>query len=406
MLKILKPMLTVALSAALTTFAGTARAADWPQFRGPEANGVSPEKGINKDWKAKPPKELWNISLGDDGYAGPSVAKGKMFIIDHAGAEDIVRAVDIATGKDAWTFKYADANNNNYGFAHSTPVFDNGKLYTISRTGNLHCLDAEKGTKIWARNIRNDFAGKPGGWEYGWSPLVDGQKLIIQPGGAKSVVALDKDTGKDIWVGGGGADTCGYATAVAATIGGKKQYVIFMGASLIGINADKGGPPLWSVPWTTNYGVNAATPIVIGDTVFVTSNYGYGCGLISVQGEGAKAAWTNKEIKSHFNTPVLMGEKIYGIGDGEGLVCLDPRTGTAAWKHGGFEKGGVCGIDGVILAVNGAEGDVVMVAADPAAYKELGRFKPLGGQSWTAPIISDGKLYIRNKVKLACYDLK
>ena len=400
MLNTLKPILAVALLTLLP-----AGAADWPQFRGPDANGVSPEKGINKDWKSKPPKELWTIPLGDDGYAGPSVAKGKLFIIDHAGAEDIVRAIDITTGKEVWKFNYADAGNANYGFARSTPVYDKGKLFTLSRTGNLHCLDAEKGTKIWSHNLRTEFGGQTGNWEYGWSPLVDGQKLIIQPGGKKSVMALDKDTGKELWSGGLN-EVCGYATAVAATIGGKKQYVIFGGKTLMGIDVDKGGAPLWSCPWTTSYEVNAATPIVIGDTVFVTSGYGTGCGLIAVQGEAAKPAWVNKDIQAHFNSPVLLGGKIFGIGDKEGLVCMDPKSGASAWKHPGFEKGGVAGIDDVIIAINGAEGDVVLVAADPAAYKELGRFKPLGGQSWTAPIISDGKLYVRNKTKLGCYDLK
>jgi outer membrane protein assembly factor BamB len=380
-------------------------AADWPQFRGPSANGIAPDKGINKDWKAKPPKELWSIDLGDKGFAGPSIAKGKLFIIDHAGADDVIRAVDVTTGKDVWTFKYADTDKDNYGFSRSTPVYDNGKLYTISRTGILHCLDAEKGAKIWSHDLRKEYHGLTGNWDYAWSPLVDGQKLIVQPGGAKGVIALDKDTGKEIWSG-GGPEACGYATAVSATINGKKEYVIFTGDALIGIDADKGGPALWRCPWKTAYGVNAATPIVIGDSVFITSGYDTGCALVAVQGAEAKPAWVNKEIKAHFNTPVLFNGKIFGIGDGAGLVYLDPKTGTAAWRQAGFEKGGLVAVDDVLIAINGAEGDVVMAAADPSAYKELGRFKPLGGRSWTAPVIADGKLFVRNNLKLACYDLK
>jgi outer membrane protein assembly factor BamB len=384
---------------------GRCPASDWPQFRGPKADGISPETGINKDWKAKPPKQLWTIDLGDNGYAGPSVAAGKLFIIDHAGGDDIVRAVDVKTGQDVWKFQYADAGNDNYGFSRSTPSCANGKLYTLSRTGQLHCIDAEKGTKIWECSLRKDFGGKTGDWEYAFSPLIDGDKVIVCPGGAKGVVALNKDTGKEIWSG-GNSDTAGYATPVAATIGGKKQYLIFTGANLIGVDANAGGPALWQFPWQTAYGVNAATPIPIGEFVFIASGYAKGCALVNTVGGKPTALWQNGEIKAHFNTSIYINNFIFGTGDPGTLVCLDPTSGHANWKQDGFEKGGLLAVDGTLIVVDGKDGNVVQVAIDPKAYKELGRFKPLGGQSWTAPILADGKLYVRNTKKLGCYDLK
>jgi outer membrane protein assembly factor BamB len=403
----MKLMQTALLAAAAAALA--AQASEWPHFLGPDSNGISPEKGINKDWTGKPPKQLWNVPLKDDGYAGPSVAGGKVFIIDHLGSDDIVRAYELASGKQLWEFKYADAEKPNYGFSRATPAFDDGKLYTLSRSGNLNCIDAEKGVKLWSHNLRQEFQGVTGRWDYAQSPLIDGEKLIVCPGGQNGIVALNKETGKELFSG-GGPDPAGYSTPVIATINGKKQYVIFEGKALIGVDPEKGGSPLWRCAWTTQSDINVASPIVVDDSsVFVTSGYGVGCGLIKVSGNQAQTAqtvWTNKEIQAHFNSPVLINGQIYGIGDAFGLVCLNPATGKANWKQAGFEKGGLLAIDGVLLAMNGAQGDCVMLQASPDAYKELGRFKPLGGQSWTAPIVADLKLIVRNKNKLACFDLK
>jgi outer membrane protein assembly factor BamB len=393
------------LTCILAGAAHAATSSDWPQYRGPLADGVAPDKGINKDWKAKPPKELWRINLGDNGYAGPCVAAGKLFIIDHEGTRDIVRAIDIKTGADAWKFPYEDPEKFDYGFARSTPAYDNGKLYTLSKMGNLNCIDAETGKGIWARNIRTDFKGIPGNWKYAASPVIDGNKLIVLPGGPNaSVVALDKTTGKDIWAD-GGSDKAGYATPVIATIGGKKQYVIFTGLNLIGVDPDK-GTVLWNFPWATKYDVNAAMPIVMGETVFITSNYGHGCALVSVAGGKAAKVWENTLLQAHFNSPVLHDGFIYGIGDPSKLVCLDPKTGKDMWQQTGFGKGGVAIVDGVLLALDGSKGELMMVQLDSTKYQELGRITPLGGQSWTMPVIADGKLYIRNLKALVCLDLK
>jgi outer membrane protein assembly factor BamB len=399
----------IALLAAAVTSFGSYAATDWPQYRGPAANGIAADTGINKNWKAKPPKELWRITLGDKGYAGPCVAAGKLFIIDHEGTQDIVRAINIADGKEAWRAAYDEPGAHDYGFARSTPVFDAGKLYTLSRNGIVNCFDAEKGGKpLWTRNIKADFKGVAGRWHYSASPIVDGNKLIVLPGGPNaSVVALDKTNGKDIWAG-GGSDKAGYATPVVATIGGKKQYVVFTGFNLIGVDAEKGGPPLWSTPWKTEYDVNAAMPIVMDDTVFITSNYGHGCALVSVSGGKAEKKWENALLQSHFNSPVLHNGFIYGIGDGGPgkLICLDPKTGKEQWSQPGFGKGGVAIVDGVLIAIDGKGGDVVMVSLNSTKYEELGRIKPLGGQSWTMPVIADGKMYIRNLQALVCLDLK
>lgn len=381
-------------------------ASDWPNFRGPNYDGISDEKLPNKDWKVKPPKELWRIALSDRGYAGPSVAAGRLFIIDHKETKDIVRAVDIKTGKDAWTYPYEDTGKDNYGYARATPTYDAGKLYTLSRLGILHCLDAKDGTMIWKRDIKTLYGGRWRGesWGYAGSPLIDGDKLIVCPGGpGASVVALNKASGDEIWKG-GGDDQAGYATPVKAAIGGKTQYVIFTGLGVMGVDADKGAQ-LWSSPWHTSYDVHAATPLVIGNNVFITSNYGSGCALIDASVSPAKEIYNNKVLKAHFNSPIFYEGHIYGIGDPGELNCIAPEKGEVKWKKAGFEKGGVCGIDGMIIAINGSAGDVVLAKLTPESYQEAGRIKPLDRQSWTAPIVSGGKLYVRNLDALVCLDL-
>jgi outer membrane protein assembly factor BamB len=382
-----------------------ANAADWPQFRGPAANGIAPDTGINKDWGQKPPPVLWQVALTDGGYAGPSVAQGKVFIIDHQGDQDIVRAIDFKTGKDVWRFTYADNSKSDYGFSQSTPVFSEGKLYTISRAGKLHCLDAATGAKIWMKDFIADYGGHKPQWQYACSPFIDGNKLIITPGGdVNNVYALDKNTGATIWAG-GTPDVPGYAVPVAATIQGVKQYVIMTGVSVMGVDAQS-GKALWDFPFKNQCAVNAACPIVTGDFVFITTGYGLGCALLQIGPNGATPVWQNKEIIAHFNTPVYYKQCIFGVGDPDNLVCLNPRDGTALWKQPGFEKGGVVAVDDTVIAIAGKTGDMVMLSATPEAYKELGRIKPLGGQSWTAPIVSDGKLIVRNQTGMVCLDLK
>jgi outer membrane protein assembly factor BamB len=193
----------MALAVLAVCLALTAVAADWPCYRGPFAEGTSPETGINKDWAQRSPKELWRVPMNDRGFAGPSVAAGKVFIIDHQGDKDIVRALDLTTGTTRWTFEYQDANSHNYGFSQSTPAYDNGQLYVLSCSGQVHCLNAETGAKLWNCHLVKDYGARTPTWRFAMSPLIDGEKVILCPGATDgAVIALDKTTGKLIWKGG------------------------------------------------------------------------------------------------------------------------------------------------------------------------------------------------------------
>jgi len=393
---------SVVLTALLTV---TTFAADWPQFLGPNADGISPITGINKNWNDTPPGQLWRVAMSDDGYAGPSVASGRLFITDRNGDNAVVKAFNLKSGQLLWQYAYADPGRPNYGYARSTPVVDGNKVYTLSRSGLVNCLNVADGSKLWSRDIRADFSGKPPTWQYSNSLKIDGNLVLVQPGGENAAVAaLDKTTGATIWAG-GGSDRPGYATPVVAQLSGKKQYVIFTGANVMGLDPQTGSP-LWRHNWQTRHDVNAATPLVIGQHVYITSGYNRGGTMLKIQGNNVEVLWENTEVQSHFSTPLFYDGFIYTTSDPGFLVCLNPKTGKSMWRQRGFEKGAIVIVDGTIIALDGRTGEVAMVEVTAEAYKELGRFAGLGGQSWTAPIIADGKLIIRNKSALAVYNLK
>ncbi|MBU0611770.1 MAG: PQQ-like beta-propeller repeat protein, partial [Armatimonadetes bacterium] len=377
---------------------------EWPRFQGPYGNSLAAAQEFNTDWNSQPPQKLWEVAMGDNGFAGPSSAGGKVYIIDHQGQEDVVRCLDLSSGSEVWTYRYNEGGGDNYGFSRATPCVDGGKVYTISRSGLVNCLDAAGGQKVWSKSLASDLGGSAPQWLYAPSPVVDGNAVIVIPGGGKgAVAALDKASGTVIWQG-GGSDKCSYATPVPAKIGGVKQYVIFGSKALFGVRADN-GKQLWRVGWETGCDVNAATPLVDGNRIFITSGYNHGCAAVQVSGNGAKIVWQNKTIQAHFSSSVLYEGKLYGIGDPGNLVCLDPANGKTLWQKSGFEKGGLIVVYGNLMAFQGGDGALVLVKAAPTAYTEVSRFTPLGGQSWTAPIVAGGKLIVRNKEKLAAFTL-
>ncbi len=378
----------------------------WPRFLGGGADGMSGETGINKDWNARPPKELWTVKLSDNGYSGPSVAEGKVFIVDYADGNGLVRAFDLEKGGELWRCPFPDKGKQDHGFTRSTPTYEGGRVYTTGRMGEVLCLDARDGRKIWSVNMVRDLGGAIPRWHYAASPIIDGERLVILPGGSRGMVAvLNKSTGKVIWQGGGKGKPS-YATPVVCTINGTKQYVLFVAEGLRAVGAAK-GDVLWRYEWRTKYDINGATPIVMGNRVFITSDYREGCAVIEVTPGGPKKLWENKAIQSKFNTPVCHEGRVYGTGgQGGAFHCVEFADGSTVWKGGSFEWGGLVAVDGTIIAINGKKGDVVMLELSRERYRELGRIKPISGTSWTAPVVADGRLLVRDLKKLVCLDLR
>jgi len=198
---------------------------DWSRFRGTNNDGISTQTGINKEWNQRPPSLLWQQPLTDGGYGGFSVANGLVYIVDHSGSEDVIKAFDLRSGAPQWQYPYQDALVSNFGFSRSTPTVDGNKVYAYSRLGKLTCLDATTGKLVWQRDIITEFNGRRPGWDMACSPLIDGNKVVVYAGGADAaLVALNKTDGQTIWAG-GGSDKPGYSSPVLATINGRRRPI-------------------------------------------------------------------------------------------------------------------------------------------------------------------------------------
>jgi outer membrane protein assembly factor BamB len=402
---------------------------DWPAWMGPDRTGVSHEKGLLQEWPKDGPKLLWKISDVGEGYSTPSLAGGKIFLISNRGVEDeYVLALNAKDGGKIWERHIGKVGNPNqrpsYPGSRSTPTVEGDAVYVLGSDGDLVCLDAAKGEVRWKKNLRADFEGKPGTWAYAESPLIDGDKLICTPGGSKATLAaLNKKTGEVLWQaavpGGGGRmspNTAAYASAIAATVGGIKQYIQFIGGGLVGVAA-KDGKVLWQYNGVTGT-TNCTTPLFHDDCVFVSAAGGgrggagkSGAALVKLTAEdgkiNAKELYHINVLANHHGGVVRIGDAVYGTNN-TGLVCLDFKTGETKWQDRCVGKGSIAAV-GDRLYVRSEDGPIALVEASPSAYKETGRFKQpdrSGKKAWPHPVIADGRLYLRDQNVLLCYDVK
>lgn len=394
------------LALALCLLAGTALAADWPQFRGPHRDGVSRETGLLKNWPAGGPKVLWKVPLGE-GYSHLAVSKGRLFTLYGAGNTDFAAAYDAATGKQIWRAplgpKYTDGQGNG---PRSTPTVDGGMVYTLTATGRLSALNAADGKKVWEHDLRAKFGAEPPQWGISTSPLVEGNLLLVDAGGSggKSLVAFDKKTGKAVWT--SQNELAGYSAPIAITVGGVRQVVFFTGRAVLAVSP-KDGKLLWRVSWKTDYDVNAAAPIFVPpDKLYVSSGYGVGAALFQIkvtEGRvGAEEVWKSRRMKNQFSSSVLHNGHIYGFDDSV-LKCIVAATGEEKWKESGFGHGSLILADGHLIVLS-ERGKLVLVEATPAGYREKGSNQILSGKCWTAPTLADGRLYLRNEETMLALD--
>jgi outer membrane protein assembly factor BamB len=312
--------------------------------------------------------------------------------------QDIVYCFDAASGREVWKHEYrlgSDPRNFEGGPA-ATPTLDGNRVYTVSHQGDLFCLDAATGKPVWYKHYQQDFRAKRPQWGFAGSPLVEGNLLICDVGArGASTVALDKTDGKVVWK--SGDDDEGYASPVAATIAGKRTIVLFKGSHFVGLDAAS-GRELWRQEWKTSYDVNAATPLIVGDRIFVSSGYGRGCGMFEVKGGAVAERWQNKNLRAHFSTPVIWQGAIYGI-DGQAepkspLVCLDVETGKVRWeeKVGG---GSLVLVDGKLVILSEV-GELLIGEASPNGFKPALRQQVLGKRCWVQPTVANGRVFCRN----------
>lgn len=401
-----------------TTGAG---AASWPQWRGPMQNDISPDQGLLKEWPQDGPKKLWTFENAGMGYSGFSIVDGTLFTLGTRGPDLHVMAINTNDGKEIWSRKAGNDEQKGYstGWGHgprSTPTFSEGKLYVLGPQGSLDCLDAAKGTVLWSKDLVKDFGGKAGGWGFSESPLVDGNRLVVAPGGQTPIVALDKKTGEVIWKSAiDGAGPAEYATVLATELDGVRQYIKLFQTLLVGVNAETGAV-IWRSPWTRGKTAVIPTPVIEGNQVYITSGYGAGSKMVEVKGGTATDLWDNTEMKNHHGGVIKIGDHLYGFSDGGGLVCQSWATGSMVWneKNQFIQKGAVHFADGMLYCLNEADGVVTLVEASPKGYSAKGQFKldPQSpnrhpqGKVWTHPLVLNGKLFLRDQEFISCFDVK
>ena len=396
----------------------SAQAADWPQWRGPERNGISPETGLLKQWPEGGPQLLWQVKGLGDGYGAPSVADGTIYLVVNEGLEkESVIALNEADGSRRWSTPIGKVGNPeqrpNYPAARSTPTVAGNSLYALGSDGDLVCLERETGNVRWQKDLRSDFGGKPGEWAYAESPLVDGEKVIVAPGGEEAaLVALNRETGDVIWEAAvPGSDAAGYASVVISEVDGVKQYVAFLGIGLVGVDAET-GEFLWLYEQTKGI-ANSPTPVVRDGYVYSGAGRAGG-GLVRLNPQQDEV-----EVEQVYFSPklpnaqggfILIGDYLYG-GGGSTLMCLDFKTGEVQWEERLPAPSSMCYADGR-LYLHAENGDVLLVEATPEAYQEKGHFTPADqpdrgrAKAWAYPVIANGRLYIRDLGKLWCYDIQ
>jgi len=379
----------------------TAEGADWPNFRGPNHNGVSGEAGWSATWPKEGPKVLWKATLGT-GFCSIAVSGGRAYSMGNVDNKDILYCFDASTGKEIWKQSYPCPlfKKDHEGGPSATPTVDGDFIYTFSKNGDALCFKAANGQIVWQKNLPKELGIKYPTWYFASSAFVADNLIILNAGTAG--IALNKTDGKVVWQSGNGPP--GYATAVPFMMGSEK-CVAFAGCNeIIGIVAAT-GKVLWKFPWKTDYDINAADPIISGDTVFVSSGYNHGCALLKIEGDKATEVWKNKNMRNHFNSCVLWDGYLYGF-DESTLRCLDFKTGEVKWSQEGLGKGSLM-IAGGKLVILSERGKIVIAQASPDGFKELAGAQILTGKCWTVPVLANGKIYARNNPdgQLVCIDV-
>ena len=385
---------------------------DWPTWRGPKRDGISTETGLLKAWPKEGPMLAWKATGLGTGYSAVSVADGRVITMGDGPDGARVLAFDLK-GKELWQSETIGKPGGNYPGTRCTPAIDGGLVYALGQFGDFVCLDAKTGKVVWSKSFQKDFGGGYAGWNYTESPLVDGNKVLLTPGGKQgTMVALDKKTGALLWQSKQWTDRAAYSSIVPSDFGGKRHYVQFTEESVAGIEATTGNL-LWRAP---RKGATASipTPVLSGDLVFVTSGYGVGCNLFKLKPDssviGTEEVYANKNIVNHHGGVILLGKHLYGHSDSGGWTCMEMSTGEVAWKNGGVGKGAVAYADGHLYCRSeSGKGNVALIEATTTGYVEKGRFEQpdrSGKNSWAHPVIAGGKLYLRDQDTLLCYDVK
>jgi outer membrane protein assembly factor BamB len=388
--------------ASVMAIASTAAAEDWPQFLGPGRNAVYSGPPLAETWGAQGPRVAWRKTVGA-GFAGPVVVQGRVILFHRIGKEEIVDAIDAGTGAAQWRYAYPTSYRDDFGFdegPRAVPVVVDGVVYTFGAEGQLHAIDLAKGTRIWTVDTMQRFEVPKGFFGAAGSPLVEDGRVIANVGGPKAgIVAFEAKTGKVLWT---ATDSgASYSSPVGATIAGRRYAIFFTRAGLAGLDAAT-GQILFQRPWRARIAasVNAATPVVAGDLIFLSAQYGPGAGVLRLEGSTLTPLWTSDDaLSNHYATSVHRDGILYGFHGrqefGQSLRAVELRTGKVRWSEERFGAGTVT-LAGDRLVILRENGELVLAAAAADGFKPIARAKILMGTVRAYPALSDGFLYARN----------
>jgi outer membrane protein assembly factor BamB len=401
----------VALSGIVFLFLFAAEAmaqpgANWPQWRGPNRDGISKESGLLKQWPAEGPPLVWKAVGAGRGYSSFSVASGKLYTLGLRGDREFVIAFDIANGKEAWATAHGGKFENDRGDGpRGTPTVDGDRVYALGGNGDLSALDARTGKIVWSKNVLKEFGGSNIQWGISESPLVMGNKVLVNAGGRNaSIVALNKDNGNVMWK--SQSDEAGYSSAIPLQINGGTQVVFFTAARALGLDVND-GRLLWEYARPSNNVANVATPIARGNRIFISSDYGTGGGVVEIKEDNkAQEIYFTKDMRNHHSSSVLVGDYLYGFSSAI-LTAMRFDSGEIAWRDRSVGKGSLVFADGHLYCFS-ENGVVGLVEATPAGYKEKGRFRIAQDSlpTWTHPVVAGGRLYLRDQDTIYAYDVK
>jgi outer membrane protein assembly factor BamB len=334
------------------------------------------------------------------------VAGGKAFTIEQRRGQEVAAAYDVETGRELWKHSWNALFQESMGGdgPRATPTWDDGLVYALGATGELHVLEDGSGKLVWSKNILADNGAQNLQWGMSNAPLIVDEKVVVLPGGpdGKSVVAYHKKSGAPLWK--ALDDRQSYTSPMLVTLGGRRQILVVSASRALGLTTD--GKLLWEYPWQTQYDINSAQPIVVGpNRFFISAGYGHGAALVELAEAGAgyqaRTVWSNNRMKNKFNSSVLHEGHVYGLDEGI-LACVDVNTGDLKWKGGRYGYGQLLLASGHLVVLT-ESGDLVLVKAAPDQHREISRFEAISGKTWNVPAIAGGRLLVRNETEMACF---
>jgi outer membrane protein assembly factor BamB len=396
----------------LAVLSGAAVSADWPQFLGPERNGIYRGPALAETWPAQGPRVAWRKTVGQ-GFAAPVVAGNRLIVFHRVGPQEVVEALDPLTGASVWRYPYPTTYRDDFGFdegPRAVPVVADGIVYTFGAEGQLHAVNVATGQRVWSEDTMKRFNVPKGFFGAAGSPLVEGGRVIANVGGPKAgIVAFDAKSGQVEWT--ATTDQASYSSGVAATFPSGRRAIFLTRNALVGLDPATGTIAFrrnWQA--RANASVNVASPLVVGDLIFVSAEYGPGAGVLRVDGSNLVELWTSDEAMSnHYATSVHRDGILYGFHGrqefGPSLRAVELRTGKVRWNQDQFRAGTVTLVGDRLLIVREG-GEMILAPASPDGFKPIARAQILPATIRAYPAVSDGFVYLRNENTLVCLDLR